>query len=117
MSLKDFQEVYRNSFPVVYIVLMVIYPTGILHDFSYVVLAKSKEQLLNKNWNLALELLIVLDKELQVASCNVSKLSKMVNWEVLLIQITQMMEEWPWSSVGKLENFTRNSFITVTCFR
>ncbi|XP_060527282.1 integrator complex subunit 8 isoform X2 [Cylas formicarius] len=76
-------------------------PRGLLQDYAYVLLAKSKEHLLNKNWNLALELLIVLDKELQTATCNVSKLSRMVNWEVLLIQITQFWEDWPRASVDK----------------
>ncbi|XP_030752565.1 integrator complex subunit 8 [Sitophilus oryzae] len=70
-------------------------PRGFLQDYSYVLLAKSKEQFLNKNWNMALELLIVLDKELQAASSNISKLYKMVNWEVLVIQITQLIEDWP----------------------
>lgn len=76
-------------------------PRGFLQDYSYVLLAKSKEQLQNKNWNIALELLLVLDKELKSATGNVTKLVKMVNWEVLLIQITQLMEEWPRSTVDK----------------
>lgn len=75
--------------------------TGLLHDLSYTLLAKSKEQLQTKNWNLALELLIVLDKELQTTTINVSKLTKMINWEVMLVQITELLEEWPRSSVGE----------------
>lgn len=75
--------------------------TGLLHDLSYTLLAKSKEQLQTKNWNLALELLIVLDKELQNAPFNVAKLTKMINWEVMLVQITELLEEWPRSSVGE----------------
>ncbi|CAG9764754.1 unnamed protein product [Ceutorhynchus assimilis] len=77
-------------------------PKESLRDLAYVLLAKSKKQLLNKDWNSALELLIILGKELQSATCNVTKLSKMLNWEVLLIQITQLMENWPQSNVDKL---------------
>ncbi|XP_066143354.1 integrator complex subunit 8 [Euwallacea fornicatus] len=78
-------------------------PRGLLLDFTYVLLAKSKEQLQSRNWTVALELLIVLDKELQSAASNntMQKLIKMVNWEVLLVQITQMLEEWPQTSVDK----------------
>uniref|UniRef100_A0AAR5NXE3 INTS8 TPR repeats domain-containing protein n=1 Tax=Dendroctonus ponderosae TaxID=77166 RepID=A0AAR5NXE3_DENPD len=76
-------------------------PRGFLGELSYVLLAKSKEQLLTKNWNLALELLIVLDKELKNANFNVAKFCKMVNWEILLIQILQLLEEWPKSTVDK----------------
>ncbi|XP_076267977.1 integrator complex subunit 8 isoform X1 [Rhynchophorus ferrugineus] len=76
-------------------------PRGFFQDYSYVLLAKSREQLFNRNWNLALELLIVLDKELQSGPANILKLLKMVNWEVLLIQITQLIEEWPRSNVDK----------------
>lgn len=50
-----------------------------------------------------MELLIVLDKELQNATLNVTKLTKMINWEVMLVQITELLEEWPRSSVGEYE--------------
>ncbi|KAG5899842.1 hypothetical protein JTB14_012313 [Gonioctena quinquepunctata] len=72
-------------------------PRGFLQDFAYVILAKSKEQLLNKNFNLSLEFLIILEKELQTVNLSASyaKLFKLVSWEVLLIQITQLLDQWP----------------------
>ncbi|CAH1117237.1 unnamed protein product [Phaedon cochleariae] len=65
-------------------------PRGFLQDFAYVTLAKSKEQLLNRNFNLSLEYLIILEKELRTATCNVMKLFQLVSWEILLVQIAQM---------------------------
>ncbi|XP_050296923.1 integrator complex subunit 8 [Anthonomus grandis grandis] len=72
---------------------------GVLPDLAFILLAKSREQLQTKNWDLALQLLITLDQELQSSGSNVTKLSKMLKWEVLLIQITQLIEEHPKSGV------------------
>ncbi|XP_072390138.1 integrator complex subunit 8 [Diabrotica undecimpunctata] len=70
-------------------------PRGFVQDFAYVLLAKSKEQLLNKNFNLSLEFLVILEKELQVTNCNLTKLFKLVSWEILLVQIAQILDQWP----------------------
>nr|XP_023030206.1 integrator complex subunit 8 [Leptinotarsa decemlineata] len=72
-----------------------------LQDFGYVILAKSKEQLLNKNFNLSLEFLIILEKELQTVNMNVTKLFKLVSWEILLVQITQLLDQWPKHTVDR----------------
>ncbi|KAJ8928548.1 hypothetical protein NQ314_018886 [Rhamnusium bicolor] len=74
---------------------------GFHQDYAYVTLAKSKEQLLNKNWNLSLELLIILEKELHASNCNVPKLYKLISWEILLVQITQLIDEWPKNTIDK----------------
>ncbi|XP_056638700.1 integrator complex subunit 8 [Diorhabda sublineata] len=76
-------------------------PRGFVQDFSYVILAKSKEQLLSKNFNLSLEFLVILEKELQASKCNVSKLFKLVSWEILLVQIAQILDQWPVNSIDK----------------
>ncbi|XP_074035699.1 integrator complex subunit 8 [Leptinotarsa decemlineata] len=76
-------------------------PRGFLQDFGYVILAKSKEQLLNKNFNLSLEFLIILEKELQTVNMNVTKLFKLVSWEILLVQITQLLDQWPKHTVDR----------------
>lgn len=75
---------------------------GFVQDFSYVMLAKSKEHLLNRNFNVSLEFLLVLEKELQGTNINVSKLLKLVHWEILLVQISQLLDQWPINVVGKL---------------
>ncbi|CAG9860087.1 unnamed protein product [Phyllotreta striolata] len=74
---------------------------GFIQDFSYVMLAKSKENLLNRNFNVSLEFLVVLEKELQGqgANINVSKLFKLVSWEILLVQISQLLDQWPITTI------------------
>ncbi|CAH0550288.1 unnamed protein product [Brassicogethes aeneus] len=76
---------------------------GFLQDFAFVLLAKSREQMLNKCWNSSLELLIILDKELQIHAGNdvVAKLYKLVSWEILLVQITQSLDEWPKQTIDR----------------
>lgn len=76
-------------------------PRGFVQDFSYVMLAKSKEHLLNRNFNVSLEFLLVLEKELQGTNINVSKLLKLVHWEILLVQISQLLDQWPINVVDK----------------
>lgn len=73
---------------------------GFLQDYAFVNLAKSREQLLNKNYNLSLEFLIILEKELEASSSNVTKLFKLVSWEILLVQITELVDRWPKNSIG-----------------
>ncbi|VEN57796.1 unnamed protein product [Callosobruchus maculatus] len=75
-------------------------PRGFLQDYAYVTLAKSKEQVLNKNFNLSLEFLIILKTELEASNLNISKLLKLVSWEILLVQILQVMGQWSKNSNG-----------------
>lgn len=63
-------------------------------------LAKAREQMINKDWNSSLELMLILDKELVSSNGNIAKLSRLISWEVLLVQITQLIEEWPKTSIG-----------------
>lgn len=48
-----------------------------------------------------MELLLILDKELHSSNCNVAKLYKLISWEILLVQITQLIDEWPKHTIGK----------------
>ena len=73
---------------------------GFLQDFAFVMLAKAREQMFNKVWNSSLELMLILDKELGSGNGNVGKLSRLISWEILLVQITQLLEEWPKSTIG-----------------
>lgn len=64
-------------------------------------LAKARELMLGKDWDSPLELLKILEKEVQAGSGNVvSKLSKLVSWEILLVQISKLLEEWPAPNLG-----------------
>lgn len=75
---------------------------GFLQDFAYLMLAKSKEQMSASNWDLSLKLIRTLEKELQMNSgTNIAKLGQMIKWEILLIQIVQLLHEWPKSTIDK----------------
>lgn len=63
-------------------------------------MAKAREQMQNKVWNSSLELLLILDKELGTGNGNIGKLSRLIKWEILSVQITQLLEEWPKSTIG-----------------
>lgn len=73
---------------------------GFLQDYAYVNLAKSREQLSCKNYNLSLEFLILLQKELETSSNNVAKLFKLVSWEILLVQISSLLDRWSKNTIG-----------------
>lgn len=76
--------------------------TGFLQDFAFIMLAKARELMLAKDWDSSLELLKVLEKEVQAGTGSVvSKLSRLVSWEILLVQISMLLEEWPAPNLGK----------------
>lgn len=67
-------------------------------------LAKSKEQMMASNWDLSLKLICTLEKELEMNSGNnIAKLGQMIKWEILLIQIVQLLHEWPKSTIGNIK--------------
>ncbi|XP_071579185.1 integrator complex subunit 8 isoform X3 [Temnothorax nylanderi] len=74
-------------------------PRGFIQDYSYVLLAKSRELVTSKNFDSAIELLKILDKELQEhvksGGSLVFKLSKLVSWECLLVEIWKCFQTWP----------------------
>lgn len=78
-------------------------PRGFIQDYSYVLLAKSRELVTSKNFDGAIELLKALDKELQENVKNggslVFKLCKLVNWECLLVEIWKCFNVWPATNV------------------
>ncbi|CAD7012092.1 unnamed protein product [Ceratitis capitata] len=71
---------------------------GFLQDFAYVLLGKAREMTAKGDYVGAVSMLSVLKSETQRQELSntimVSKLGKLVNWEILLIQITQCLEEW-----------------------
>ncbi|XP_054738863.1 integrator complex subunit 8 [Anastrepha obliqua] len=71
---------------------------GFLQDFAYVLLGKAREMTAKNDYIGAVSMLSVLKSETQRQELSnttiVSKLGKLVNWEILLIQITQCLDEW-----------------------
>lgn len=80
-------------------------PRGFRQDYSYVLLAKSRELVLSKNFHGAKELLNALEQEVQQQSlvpANVSyKLGKLLGWESLLVDIYHHMNSWPKNNACK----------------
>lgn len=78
-------------------------PRGFLQDYSYVLLAKSRELVMSKDFEGAIEILNVLEKEAQqhTQSGNtlIFKLCKLVNWECLLVEIWRCLHAWPATNI------------------
>lgn len=78
--------------------LLMSFQRGFLQDFSYVLLGKSREMASRNDFVGAVSMLSVLKSELQrpelSSAAPVAKFAKLVNWEILFIQICQALEEW-----------------------
>lgn len=74
-------------------------PRGFRQDYSYVLLAKSRELVMSKDFHGAKELLNALEQEVQqqpVGPMSLSyKLSKLYGWESMLIDIWHYLNAWP----------------------
>ncbi|EZA60979.1 hypothetical protein DMN91_004729 [Ooceraea biroi] len=88
-------------------------PRGFLQDYSYILLAKSRESVSVKNFCGAVKLLKVLDSELQehVKSGGplIFKLCKLVSWECLLVEIWKCIHTWPATNVCDLQSMIGRS--------
>lgn len=88
-------------------------PRGFIQDYSYILLAKSRELVTSKNFDSAIELLKILDKELQEnlksGGSLVFKLCKLVNWECLLVEIWKCFNAWPATNVCDMQNMVARS--------
>lgn len=83
----------------VYVVL-----SGILQDHSFVLLAKSRELMVARNWPLSMRLLACVQAEVEAGAGSggtTTKLLKLIHWETLLVKINRVLEEWPAPDVGK----------------
>ncbi|KAH0567519.1 integrator complex subunit 8 [Cotesia glomerata] len=77
-------------------------PHGLYQDYTFILLAKSRELTSTKNLNDAKALLNAIEDEIQVhiATQNPSlinlsyKLSKMISWELILVEILQYYNSW-----------------------
>ncbi|XP_076174566.1 integrator complex subunit 8 isoform X1 [Ptiloglossa arizonensis] len=74
-------------------------PRSFLQDYAYVLLAKSRELVMSKDFEGAVEILTLLEKETQQHSQSsntlIFKLCKLVNWECLLVEIWKCLHAWP----------------------
>ncbi|GAB1866809.1 Integrator complex subunit 8 [Camponotus japonicus] len=88
-------------------------PRGFIQDYSYVLLAKSRELVTFKNFDSAIELLKMLDKELQEnmksGGSLVFKLCKLVSWECLLVEIWKCFNAWPATNVCDMQSMVARS--------
>ncbi|XP_025264250.1 integrator complex subunit 8 [Camponotus floridanus] len=88
-------------------------PRGFIQDYSYVLLAKSRELVTSKNFDSAIELLKMLDKELQEnmksGGSLVFKLCKLVSWECLLVEIWKCFNAWPATNVCDMQSMVARS--------
>ncbi|KAF5275218.1 hypothetical protein FQR65_LT04252 [Abscondita terminalis] len=84
--------------------VLVSMPKGFIQDYSFVLLAKSKELMLSKNWKVSLDFLQTLKTEVQSETGNfLPKLNRLLSWEVLLVRINQLLDEWPAIHIDKTE--------------
>ncbi|XP_053669631.1 integrator complex subunit 8 [Anopheles nili] len=79
--------------------LLIPLQRGFLQDFAYILIGKAREFTARKDYATAITLLTVLKNETQRPELSsnplMAKLGKMVSWEGLLVQIQQVLEEWP----------------------
>lgn len=72
---------------------------GFIQDYSYLLLGKSREAISRQDFATAVNMLTVLRTEMQRPEYEnnslIGKLSVLVNWEILLVQIEQAIYEWP----------------------
>lgn len=79
-------------------------PRGFLQDYGFVLLAKAREMTVAKDWTTSLVLLRALENEIQHANADlphITKLHKLVGWEILLVEVTQLLEECPAPPIDK----------------
>nr|XP_022899838.1 integrator complex subunit 8 [Onthophagus taurus] len=77
---------------------------GFLQDYAFILLAKSRELIIAKDWSTSLLLLKALESEIKDCNSDTSqmnKLAKLLTWEILLVEVTQLLEECPAPQIDK----------------
>lgn len=77
-------------------------PKGLLQDWSYILLAKYRELLSLQDFSGAVEMLRSVEdrgraKQLSATQAG-GKLFKLIEWEILLVDVMQFLHYWPKSS-------------------
>lgn len=89
-------------------------PKGMLQDWSYILLAKYRELLSLQDFAGAVEMLKAVEERgrtKQLANSQAgSKLFKLIEWEILLVDVLQFLHKWPVSS-----NSSRFAELTTQC--
>lgn len=81
-------------------------PRGFLQDYSYILLAKSRELALGKDFERSKELLNVLAAEVQHHTGNLTfKLCRLISWEILLVEIWHCLHCWPGTNICMYSKF------------
>lgn len=72
-------------------------PRGFLQDYTYVLMAKARDFLTKHEFRTAINLLHAAKSEAQRhdVTVNTSRLSKIIEYEILFTQTTQQLYEWP----------------------
>ena len=76
-------------------------PKGLLQDWTYILLAKSRELLGLKDYAGSLDMLKIVDAEVHSRSSQLGnaqagyKLFKLLEWEILLVEVTHFLHQWP----------------------
>lgn len=72
---------------------------GFLQDFSYIICGRAHEMTKKKDFHSAIQLLGHLKTECQrpdiINIAPIQKLSKLIDWEILYIQICHSLDDWP----------------------
>lgn len=88
--------------------VLVSYAPGVLHDYFWVLLAKSRELAKSRDFVSAKNFLKVLEEQIQINSQSKHiKLSKLVSWEILLIEIWHCLYSWPARDVCRMCEYTK----------
>ncbi|XP_046611926.1 integrator complex subunit 8 isoform X1 [Neodiprion virginianus] len=82
-------------------------PRGLLQNYSYVLLAKSRELVTTKDFVGAKEMLNILQQEVQLnvagGNSSIFKLCQLVAWEALLIEILHCLYVWPANNICDMQ--------------
>lgn len=82
-------------------------PRGFLQDYSYILLAKSRELVTSKDFDGAKEMLNILEQEAQQHAPGgnglIFKLRQLIDWEILLIEILHCLYVWPSNTVCRFD--------------
>ncbi|XP_033225261.1 integrator complex subunit 8 [Belonocnema kinseyi] len=91
---------------------------GFLQDYSYILLAKSRELALGKDFDRAKELLTVLEAEVSHHNGNLTfKLCRLISWEILLIEIWHCLHNWPGTNICNAQSLVERTKLCLAALQ